>query len=112
VKDKQWSIGGPQHEKIKTFMRKLDRGEIPAFRVSTVGKIAEVLLAVPFADKLHDVLGSDDTTFLMVVFIVLFTIFVIALACRPDNSDPSEQQQQRERQSGVRRRRDKAEKEE
>jgi thiol-disulfide isomerase/thioredoxin len=112
VKDKQWSIGGPQHEKIKTFMRKLDRGEIPAFRVSTVGKIAEVLLAVPFADKLHDVLGSDDTTFLMVVFIVLFTIFVIALACRPDNSDPSEQQQQRERQTGVRRRREKTEKEE
>lgn len=112
-----WSIGGKQHEQIKRFMRMLDRGEIPAYRVSTVGKVAEYILAVPYASHLHQILGSDDTTFLTVLFVVIFTTFVIILACRPDSAEEQaarqeHQRQQRQDGGGSRRRRERAEKEE
>lgn len=81
-----WAVGGVQHRDIKRFMAMIERNEVVPHRVSTIGKIAETLLKVPFAVRLHELLGSDDTSFLAVVFVVFFTIFVLALALRPDSS--------------------------
>lgn len=90
VKDNvPWDIHGPQLEQIRVFLKRMDRGEMPTFRVSTVGKVAEKLLMIPYADVLYAALGSDDTTFLTVLFVAVFTVFVVALALRPDPRDSS-----------------------
>lgn len=78
----KWDANGVQAKQIAMFLRQIERGDIEPVRTSWVGQVAEYVLAVPFAQNVHEWLGSDDTTFLAVVGVTLFAVLIFGLALR------------------------------